>query len=162
MTEAAEPVGNAEAAIGRLVESLVISYALDPAAATFTLVTDYPDRIPEAQRSFLALRFSDVHGFRRDPGNLPELAACHSAYSLVDSPRPCVIQHVSLTRHGEVRALQLSLGPNFGEIAFTYLAVAGFVRHACAEKRDGDWVYRDARSGEAFDLARPFAKRPAT
>jgi hypothetical protein len=65
-----QPLADPEVALGRLTESLVISYALDPAAATFTLVADYPDRPPGAQRSFVALRFSGVRGFQRDPGNL--------------------------------------------------------------------------------------------
>lgn len=153
----AEPTVDTDAAIGRLVESLVISYALDATAATFTLVADYPDRPSGVQRSFIALRFSGVRGFRRDPGSIAELQAFADTYSVADSPRPIVIQHLSATGGGDDRSVELSFGPNFGEIAFSYDVVAGFVRHARAEVRDGDWIYRDACTGEAFDFARPFA-----
>jgi hypothetical protein len=151
-----QPLADPEVALGRLVESLVISYVLDPAAATFTLVADYPDRAPGAQRSFVALRFSGVRGFHRDPGNLTELQAFVDTYSLADSPGPIVIQHLSTTGDDSDRSAELSFGPNFGGVAFSYDAVAGFIRHARAEERDGDWIYRDARTGEAFDFARPF------
>jgi hypothetical protein len=153
----AEPIADAGAALGRLIESLVISYSLDLAAATFTLVADYPDRAPGAQRSFVALRFSSVRSFRRYPGNLAELQASTDTYSTADSPRPIVIQHLSTTGDDDGRCVELSFGPNFGGIAFSYDGVAGFIRHARAEERDGDWIYRDARTGEAFDFARPFA-----
>lgn len=53
--------------------------------------------------------------------------------------------------------MELSFGPNFGEVAFSYETVAGFIRHARAEERDGTWVYRDACTGKPFDFARPFA-----
>lgn len=151
-----QPLSDPEAALGRLAESLVISYVLDPAAATFTLVADYPDRALGAQRSFVALRFSGVRGFHRDPGNLAELQAFTDTYSVADSPRPIVIQHLSMTGDESGRSVELSFGPNFGGVAFSYDAVAGFIRHARAEERDGDWIYRDARTGEAFDFARPF------
>lgn len=157
MTTPAEPIVDAEAAIECLIESLIISYALDATGATFTLIADFPNRAPGAQRSFIALRFSDVRGFRRDPGNLAELQAFTNIYSVADNPRPIVIQHLSSTSGGHDRSLELLLGPNFGEIAFFYDAVAGFVRHARAELRDGDWIYHDVRTGEAFDFARPFA-----
>jgi hypothetical protein len=156
-TSAVEPISNAEAAINRIMESLVISYALDATAATFTLVADYPDRALGAQRSFIALRFSGVHDFRRDPGNLAELQALTDSYSVADSPRPIVIQHLSVVVGRHDRSVELSFGPNFGEIAFFYSSVAGFVRHSRAEAHDGNWIYQDVRSGEAFDFARPFA-----
>jgi len=57
-----QPLSDPEAALGRLAESLVISYVLDPAAATFTLVADYPDRAPGAQRSFVALGLTRFRG----------------------------------------------------------------------------------------------------
>jgi hypothetical protein len=70
--------------------------------------------------------------------------------------RPIVIQHLSSTGDDDGRCVELSFGPNFGGIAFSYDGVAGFIRHARAEERAGDWIYRDARTGEAFDFARPF------
>lgn len=155
-TTGAEPIADADAALDRLTESLVISYALVPAAAAFTLVADYPDRASGAQRSFVALRFSGVRGFHRDPGDLAELQAFTDTYSVVDSPRPIVLQHLRATGSGSDRSVELSFGTNFGGVAFSYDAVAGFIRHAHAEERDGDWIYRDARTGEAFDFARPF------
>lgn len=152
-----EPLADAEAALRRLVESLVISYALDRATATFTLVADYPYKAPGAQRSFVALQFSGVRSFRREPGDLGELRPFTDAYSVANSPRPIVIQYLSTTGDGSDRSVELWFGPNFGGVAFSYDATAGFVRHACAEKCGGDWVYRDARTGEPFDFARPFA-----
>lgn len=107
----AEPIADAGAALGRLIESLVISYSLDLGAATFTLVADYPDRDPGAQRSFVALRFSSVRGFRRYPGNLAELQASTDTYSTADSPRPIVIQHLSTTGGDDGRCVELSFGP---------------------------------------------------
>lgn len=152
-----QPLSDPQAALGRLAESLVISYVLDPVAATFTLVVDYPDRAPGAQRSFVALRFSGVRGFHRDPGNLAELQAFTDTYSVADSRRPIVIQHLCTTGDDSDRSVELSFGPNFGGVAFSYGAVAGFIRHARAEERNGDWIYRDAHTGESFDFARPFA-----
>ena len=153
----AEPIADAGAALGRLIESLVISYSLDLAVATFTLVADYPDRAPGAQRSFVALQFSSVRGFRRYRGNLAELQASADTYSTADSPSPIVIQHLSTTGDDGDRHVELWFGPNFGGVAFSYGGMAGFIRHARTEERDGDWIYRDARTGEAFDFARPFA-----
>ena len=153
----AEPLAEAEAALARLGESLVISYAFDATAATFTLVADYPDRAPGAQRSFVALRFSGVRSFRRDPGDFAELQAFTGTYSLAGSPRPIVIQHLRATGSAGDRSVELWLGPNFGGIAFSYDALTGFVRHARAEAHGGEWIYRDARTGEPFDFARPFA-----
>lgn len=66
-------------------------------------------------------------------------------------------QHLCTTGDDRDRSVELSFGPNFGGVAFSYGAVAGFIRHARAEDRNGDWIYRDAHTGESFDFARPFA-----
>lgn len=83
-----------------------------------------------ARVTFVALRFSGLRGFRRDPGNLTELQAFTDTYSVADSPRPIVIQYPSTTAGGGGRSVELSFGPNFGGVAFSYETVAGFIHHA--------------------------------
>ncbi|HET9622247.1 MAG TPA: hypothetical protein VFP84_12830 [Kofleriaceae bacterium] len=148
-----EPVAHPDDALARIVESLVISYALDDAGATFLLIADFPERAPGAQRSFVALRFSGVRDFHRTPGTLAELQPFLREYALVNSPRPVMIQDVEHTAD----RIALFLGPNFGDVTFRYAEVRGWIRHAHAENRAGQWFYRDADTGEPLELARPFA-----
>ena len=153
MTESVD----ADGALRRLREALVLSYAYDAGARTFELITDYPDRAPDAARSFVALRFTGVDRFYREPGTLVELQLFGSRYELVDDARPIVIQGLRTAPAGAARTLELDLGPSFGALSFRFTAVTAAVRHAAAEARDGTWIYRDARSGEPFDYTRPFA-----
>ena len=133
-----ESIADAEAALGRLAESLVLSYVLDTSAATFTLVAEDPDRALWAQRSFIALVFSGVRRVRRDPGNLAELQEFVESYSIADHTRPIVIQHLTRCGCGERRSLELSFGVNFGDVAFAYDTLAGSTRHARAQACGND------------------------
>lgn len=159
MTRTVEVIDPPEGCIARLRESLVISFALDDAAETFTLVTDYPDRAPGAHRSFLALRFGGVRDFRREAGKFRELQGFRHDYAIGDGVPPIVIQHIRSTA-GDHRAFEAWFGWDFGGIAFSYRTLAGLARHGHAENRDGTWCYTDARSGAPFDFARPFADQP--
>lgn len=155
-TNSTEIISDILGAIERLMESLVISYQLDKAAGTFTLVADHSEPARPGQRSFVALRFFGVRGFHRVPGNLIDLQEFAEVYSITDLQRPFVIQSVNTTDGEHDRRMEISLGSNFGEIAFHYDSVKAIIRHACAEQQDDTWLYRDARSGKTFDFARPF------
>jgi hypothetical protein len=148
---------DAEHALGQLTEALVLSYAHDAAARTFVLITDYPDKAPGAARSFCALRFDGVDRFAREPGNLTELQAFARRYELTDGTRSIVVQALKTIGSGGTRTLEAWFGPNFGGLSFRFAAVTAFVRHTRTEERDGNWEYRDTRTGELVEFARPFA-----
>ena len=157
MAHTAEKIDDPERAVTRLMECLVIAFALDEAAGAFTLITDCPDKAPGADRSFLALCFGGVRDFRREAGGRAELQQFRDAYRIGAVAGASVVQAVRSTAAADHRVFELWLGPGFGGISFTYRALAGSMRHARAEARGGTWIYRDARSGEEFDFTEPFA-----
>ena len=150
--QSAEALGNPLGAISLLMEALVLSFDHDPTAGRFTLVTDYPQKAPGADRTFIMLRFDGVHDFARERGNLPALQRFAERYSTAEAP-PVVVQSVRST----TARFELWLGPNFGGLSFRYADVAAFLRQSYAREQDGDWVYRDVLTDEVFDFRHPFA-----
>jgi hypothetical protein len=150
--QSVEALDNPRGAIPQLMEALVLSFDHDATAARFTLVADYPQKAPGADRTFIALRFQGVHDYARERGTLRALQRFAERYATAEGP-PVVVQSVRST----ATRFALWLGPSFGGLSFRYADVAAFLRHASAQQQDGDWVYRDLASGNVFDYRHPFA-----
>jgi hypothetical protein len=147
-----EALDHPRGAIPLLVEALVLSFDHDATARRFTLVADYPQKAPGADRSFVALCFAGVRDFVRERGSLPALQRFTENYATSDGP-PVVVQSFRTT----TTRFELWLGPSFGGLSFHYADLAAFLRHSRAREVDGEWVYRDLDSDELLDSQHPFA-----
>jgi hypothetical protein len=59
-----------ETALEKLRESLLIAFSYAERDRKFPLIADYPDRSPGSERDLIALVFTEVSKFEREPGDL--------------------------------------------------------------------------------------------
>lgn len=143
-------------ALTKLMECLMIAFAYSRKRGSFVLVCDFPDKAPSADRAFAAFVFDGVRDFSREAGDLPELRRFEESFEAQWSEGGVVIQAIGPGNLREGGQIELWFGPNFGGLQFAYDSVVGYVRNGIAENVDGDWLYRDAVSGEEFDFHDPF------
>ncbi|WP_210916219.1 hypothetical protein [Micromonospora sp. U21] len=151
-----EPMRDPRAALNHIMEALVFSYRYDLEERTFVLVTEFPLKSPGSVREFAAFVFATVD-FERLAGDLAPYQRFHEAYSGV-GPGGMVVQDVQQRDIGPDRhRLELWFGDNFGGVAVVYGQLRGFTRGSTAEQvGPRQWVYRDSRTKERFDLDFPF------
>ncbi|MEV1328818.1 hypothetical protein AB0J20_04480 [Micromonospora costi] len=153
-----EPMRDPRAALGHIMEALVFSYVYEPERATFTLVTEYPFKSPGSIREFAAFVLSAAE-FERLAGDLAPYQRFQESYQ-GSGPGGMVVQDVQQRDVGPDRhRLELWFGDNFGGVAVTYGEARGWTRGSTAEQvGPRQWVYRDLRTNEPFDLDYPFPK----
>ncbi|MDO3704125.1 hypothetical protein Q3W71_20890 [Micromonospora sp. C28SCA-DRY-2] len=151
-----EPMRDPRGGLNHIMEALVFSYVYDPQRATFTLVTEYPLKSPGSIREFAAFVFEQVE-FERLAGDHAPYQHFRETYHGV-GPGGMVVQDIQQREIGPGRhRVELWFGDNFGGVAVGYAGLRGWTRGSTAEQvSPRQWVYRDARDNEEFDLDFPF------
>lgn len=151
-----EPMRDPRGALNHIMEALVFSYGYDPRRATFTLVTEFPLKSPGSIREFAAFAFEQVE-FERLAGDHAPYQHFQETYHGI-GPGGMVVQDIQQRDVGPDRhRVELWFGDNFGGVAVSYTGLRGWTRGSTAEQvGPRQWVYRDARTNETFDLDFPF------
>jgi hypothetical protein len=128
----ARKVDDALAVLKGLLESLLISYRYDAADGVMSVVFDYPEQEPGADRAFVRFRFDGVSSFKRAPGLFAELQKFTDAYSTRETRGGSVLQKVSIRARGSSIRIVLGFGHSFGGVSFVCRGVTAETRNARA------------------------------
>lgn len=151
-----ETMDSPNEALTNLMECLVLSFELSRERRRFTLVCDYPFKLPGADCALVAFVFDAVHDFVREEGDLPALKGFTEVFHARAFTRPIVIQSIKSTGAADDRYIELWFGPNFGGLQFRYGSATAYRRNAIAKEVRGNWLCRDMDSQEVFDFYEPF------
>jgi hypothetical protein len=151
-----EELGDAYESLTHLMECLVLSFECSRERRRFTLVCDYPFKLPGAQRAFIGFVFEDVRDFAREKGSMADLGRFEERFDARALTMPIVIESIKSTDAADGRHLDLWLGYSFGGLRFTYRSARAYRRNALAKEIGGEWLYRDLHSQEGYDFYEPF------
>jgi hypothetical protein len=145
--------------LDELLESLLIRYDYNEAAAEMRVTTSYWRKDPGASRAFIELRFDKAHGFVRIFGLDKEQNVYSRHYSTRDSPAAFVVQlaEAKPNKNGPLKAT-FSFGHGFGRIRFRFESLRYQVLQTVAREVDGTWKYWEMETNKPICFEDPFGR----
>lgn len=151
-----ETMDSPHEALTNLMECLVLSFELSRERCRFTLVCDYPFKLPGADCTLVAFVFEDVRDFTREEGMSAKFREFSDRFRQRLITGSIVIQSIESTGTADDRHIELWFGPSFGGLQFRYGSAKAYRRNALAKEVNGQWLCRDMQSQEEFDFFEPF------